>query len=903
MTKQVEPVSATDSITTAFGYDAAGNRTRLTDGRGNKTIYTFNSWDLPESTTEPSTTAHPNPGDRTWTTIYDKAAQPVTELLPGGVKREHTYDGLGRLVHETGSGAEAATTDRTLDYDLAGRLTATGTADGLTRNTYTYNDRGQLLTATGPGGTSSYAYNADGYMTKRTTKGGTTNYGYDSAGRIDWVWDSITNNDIWYDFDAAGRPRLEQYATKPEGGATSYTVTAKRTYTYDDIGRLKSDTVTSPDGATTVASTTYGYDLDDNSTSKKTTGTAGAGDNTYGYDYAGRLTSWTKGGTTTAYEWDAAGNRTKTGTTAATYDARNRQLADGAKQLTYTARGTLASESSHGETSRALTFDAFERKITDGSATYTYDSLDRVQTRGATTFTYDGGSNRLANDGSTNYNRTPEGALLSLATGTTRQWAVTDKHTDLVAGLTPDAAQVTGSTAYDPFGTETATTGTTPAVGYQSGWTDPTTGNVNMAARWYQPGTGSFTSRDTWLLDPIPSSEANRYTYVGGDPLDATDPTGHSRHHEMGSGWGSVGTLGSRGSSSGRSTRPRTSSAGRTASRSTTHNRAAKSRASKAWRNARGHVNASRPYRSPSRSKASRGTVPSGNSAVYGGNTPYRPTGTPRGSTNVKPPKPPTPQNPNRGPNPRPAPARPAPKPRVDVARIQQSSLERAVVVDRSAMLDLASASLYAPEDVLELLPAPVDNPGGKNDGRNRNDEKCDIGPGVSPSGHAVYLPRERYYDTFEGRYECRATGVYGLLDQSDYNKGRKAAGTNTNSSTQPPGMREIEDQGHEAANGHLIPAAASGSGIDLRNLVAEYKATNTPYLNHGVEKEIRNAIKSGERLAISVIPHYGNRGSGIPTEIEYNYGTVEGGMMKHCVISQSPTGGTTRGSADCPRR
>jgi hypothetical protein len=138
----------------------------------------------------------------------------------------------------------------------------------------------------------------------------------------------------------------------------------------------------------------------------------------------------------------------------------------------------------------ALAFDAFERKISDGSATYTYDSLDRVQTRGATTFTYDGGSNRLANDGSTNYNRTPEGALLSLATGTTRQWAVTDKHTDLVAGLSSDGAQVTGSTAYDPFGTETAATGTTPAVGYQSGWTDPTTGDVNMAARTARGGDG-----------------------------------------------------------------------------------------------------------------------------------------------------------------------------------------------------------------------------------------------------------------------------------------------------------------------------------------------------------------------------------------------------------------------------
>ncbi|RIH60601.1 hypothetical protein D3C59_18085 [Streptomyces sp. SHP22-7] len=47
MTQQVEPVSATASITTTFGYDAAGNRTRLTDGRGNKTVYTFNSWACP----------------------------------------------------------------------------------------------------------------------------------------------------------------------------------------------------------------------------------------------------------------------------------------------------------------------------------------------------------------------------------------------------------------------------------------------------------------------------------------------------------------------------------------------------------------------------------------------------------------------------------------------------------------------------------------------------------------------------------------------------------------------------------------------------------------------------------------------------------------------------------------
>ncbi|MEU5243630.1 DNA/RNA non-specific endonuclease [Streptomyces asoensis] len=37
-------------------------------------------------------------------------------------------------------------------YDLTGRLTSIGTADGLTRNTYTYNDQGALLTAAGPVG-------------------------------------------------------------------------------------------------------------------------------------------------------------------------------------------------------------------------------------------------------------------------------------------------------------------------------------------------------------------------------------------------------------------------------------------------------------------------------------------------------------------------------------------------------------------------------------------------------------------------------------------------------------------------------------------------------------------------------------------------------------------------------
>lgn len=96
-------------------------------------------------------------------------------------ERRRTYDGLGRLIHETGTGAEAATTDRTLGYDLADRLTSVGSSEALNPNTYTYNDRGQLLTADGPAGAVNYAYDADGNMTHRSDDKNTTSYGYDSA--------------------------------------------------------------------------------------------------------------------------------------------------------------------------------------------------------------------------------------------------------------------------------------------------------------------------------------------------------------------------------------------------------------------------------------------------------------------------------------------------------------------------------------------------------------------------------------------------------------------------------------------------------------------------------------------------------------------------------------------------
>ncbi|MFH9412110.1 LamG-like jellyroll fold domain-containing protein [Streptomyces rochei] len=876
MTQQVEPVSATASITTTFGYDAAGNRTRLTDGRGNKTVYTFNSWGLPESTIEPPTTAHPDAADRTWTTSYDKAGQAITEHLPGGVKRHSTYDSLGRLIHETGTGAEATTADRTLGYDLAGRLTSVGVNGPLNPNTYTYNDRGQLLAADGPSGTVRYTYDADGNMTERTDAKNTTSYGYGPAGRLEWLWNEMTGADIWYSWDAAGRPLMEQYAIQAEG-STEWTESARRSYGYDGLGRLTDDIVTTPDEQTQVTATTYAYDLDDQLTWKETSGTAGAGEHVYGYDQAGRLSYWTHADSTTHYTWDAAGNRTKAGTATATYDARNRLLTDGSSTYAYTPRGTLSTVTT-GTTARSLTFDAFERRITDGTSTYTYDSLDRVAQHGATTFRYDGGSNNLLGDGTTDYTRTPAGALLASSNGTTTQWSLTDKHTDLVAGLSTDGLQVTGSTAYGPFGTTTATDGDMPDLGYQSGWTDPANGNVNMAARWYQPGTGTFTSRDTWQLDPTPSAQANRYAYAQSDPLGHIDPTGHKPVHDFGGGAGAgftggFGTPrfrlpGTGGGSKGRFS-PRSSWSGRS-NAAIGRAQARRVRVELARREMRysraeiGRTTTGTTSRSGSGAGSRGCTYSCSRSTAYRGSISPRGNGTSRTHT-IKPPKPPTPQNPNRGPNPKPAPIRPAPKPSVDIARIQQWSLDRAVVIDHSALAKAALRNMggesYTPEplEAHAMSPEVAEDSGTQSDGTSdcRRDGVGWMNPGDVDLAHGG-----------------RATGMEACLD-SAYLEAHPGSATEPDKIT-PPGYDWARIYAGYLGNRppgtwvnacHLIGKDLGGDGLDLRNLSTCARSTNAvratkndPGITEHMyfyEYQVKKAIDGKQVVHYQVTPKY----------------------------------------------
>ncbi|WSQ50914.1 DNRLRE domain-containing protein [Streptomyces sp. NBC_01218] len=915
-TQQAELVTDTRSITTTFGYDANNNLTRTTDGRGNTTTYSFTPWDLPEATVEPATPTYPNLTDRTFTTLYDAVGQGVTELLPGGVKRERTYDTLGRLIQETGTGAEAPTTTRTFGYDLADRMVSQGTDSPLAQDTYTYNDRGQLLTAQGPSGTSSYAYDADSNLTQRTNGNWTTEYGYDSTGRLDWLWDEITGNDISYEYDAAGRATNERYMTLP-AGSTQWTATARRSYDYDSLGRLTGDRLTDATGTNQSTATTYGYDLDDRLTKKTTTGVAGAGENTYGYDRAGRLTSWTRGTTTTGYEWDDAGNRTKAGNTLSTYDARNRLLNDGTTAYTYTSRGTLASTSRPAQATRQLTFDAFERKITDGVESFAYDSLDRVRSSGQTIFTYDGGSNNLASDGTSSYSRTPDGTLLATAKGTTKQWALTDQHTDVTAGLSPDGTTVTSSTTYDPFGQPTATNGTTSALGYQSGWTDPTTGDVNMAARWYQPGTGTFTSRDTLQLNADPSAQANRYLYANADPLNSTDVTGHDAKCICGVGTGMTSYSsvkpfrgakpkggntkgGSFGGSLGkkllsainkaakkveeRFSEAQTSLSGRRNYSSQNRRVQEELRRLEANRTARPHASSGGSSSGQSTSAGGRCTYSCGGTTTAYAARPSAPTIT----------RPLPPQNPNSGPHPAPAPVRPTPKPDWNPGTSSwQPSAGWHIVFSAIDMLNLSGGrgNQYTSDDQAsiellgDLFPGEEVYPdlgfgaSGANQNAKRTKNICSR-DFASQDPSFYYAPMTRFGP---GPDDCRATGAVAHIDSFDLRPWR------LDPKWKPAGYYRIPLANRAAL--HLIANQMGGARDTLRNYVAGYQnPANSPHMR-GLENDITGAVKSGQSVTLGVLPIYNGKDPAIPTEIRM-YAVGNQGYRLNCVVYNRPTGG-----------
>ncbi|MGI8809508.1 MAG: RHS repeat-associated core domain-containing protein [Acidimicrobiales bacterium] len=201
--------------------------------------------------------------------------------------------------------------------------------------------------------------------------------------------------------------------------------------------------------------------------------------------------------------------------------------------FSYDNRGNRTGRSSPYGASASYGYDQANRLASARGATYAYNGngLRMAKTIGGVTtgFTWDEaeGLPLLLSEGpassSTRYIYGPGGLPIERVSSTGQ---VTYYHQDQLGStrvLTDGGGNVTATSTFDAYGTMVGSTGASSSqpFGFAGQYTDAETGFVYLRARYYDPATGQFLTRD-----PIEAVTREPYGYVGGNPLNATDPSG-----------------------------------------------------------------------------------------------------------------------------------------------------------------------------------------------------------------------------------------------------------------------------------------------------------------------------------------------------------------------------------------
>ena len=536
-----------DAVTTSYTYDLAGALASETTGMGT-TSYRY------DPAHQLTAMAYPQQGGTQYTYFANDANGRRTDAWLQSdaghtvwAAHSHTdYDTSGRVVHVLGQNGPATGPTTVLDQSTCYAAGAVAPDCPTTASA----DRSKIrwVTDAVSGETSTYGY--DG------TSGGQT-------GRLLTVAVTGGSNPrtYQYTYDAAGNRRTA--ALTHDSLLAGQTLTSGQSLTSDDgatrlVMQYDGNAVLyGPSGAlwstgTSGSSNKLTMQTDGNLVGYPASGaalwasaTSGTGNklavqtdhNAVVYSASGAALWWTNtGGTpgpvtgvgaaltfnnanqisTAGYSYDGAGNQTASAGGTAAYNTAGQTTATTtagtAGTSTYVYAGASQNEPLKETTNTGKTYTlAYGRPDSSG-----LPEIEQVQVSGVTGY--------VLHD--------PSGLPVMLQTRN----AVTALY--LYDGRNNPVAMSTSfsTTAYalqfDPYGASTLTGGSAGGGGYTQnpysfggGIQDRATGHIKFGGRWYDPTTGTWTQQDTYNA-PLDPANANRYTYVGGDPINRTDPLG-----------------------------------------------------------------------------------------------------------------------------------------------------------------------------------------------------------------------------------------------------------------------------------------------------------------------------------------------------------------------------------------